>query len=148
MNNRIRLEFPSIAENVALARLVISSLASQMDFTLSDIEELKVAVSEAVSNSIIHGYSNQPSGQIILEAWQEEDSLVINVIDMGRGIVDIQKAMEPAYSTEPDRMGLGFVFMKSFMDDLTVDSQPDKGTVVRLIKKTGDKTLQLNASRN
>lgn len=148
MNNRIKLEFSSMAENVALARLVVASIASQMEFTLSDIEELKVAVSEAVSNSIIHGYNNQTSGQIILDAWQEGNSLVINVIDNGRGIADIAKAMEPAFSTDPDRMGLGFVFMKSFMDDLQVSSKLDQGTSVKLVKRLGDKSVELNTSQN
>lgn len=148
MNNRIKLEFSSMAENVALARLVVASIASQMEFTLSDIEELKVAVSEAVSNSIIHGYNNQTSGQIILDAWQEGNSLVINVIDHGRGIADIAKAMEPSFSTDPDRMGLGFVFMKSFMDDLQVSSKLDQGTSVKLIKRLGDKSVELNISQN
>lgn len=148
MVNKIRLEFTSFAENVALARLVVASLASQMNFTLSDIEELKVAVSEAVSNSIIHGYANKPSGLIHLDAVQEGDTLVLSITDSGKGIADIEKAMEPAYSTEPDRMGLGFVFMQSFMDDLRVESQPGKGTTVILTKKTNNAADQLNTSSN
>ncbi len=148
MENKIRLEFTGIGENVALARLVIASLAGQLNFTLSDIEELKVAVSEAVSNSIIHAYSAVPSGIVILEAWQDTDSLVIRISDMGKGIADIQKAMEPAYSTEPDRMGLGFVFMQSFMDDLQVDSEPGKGTTVTLVKKISSDAGTFNSSQN
>ena len=148
MENKIRLEFTGIGENVALARLVVASLAGQLNFTLSDIEELKVAVSEAVSNSIIHGYNAVPSGIVILEAWSDIDSLVIKIVDMGKGIADIQKAMEPAYSTEPDRMGLGFVFMQSFMDDLQVDSEPGKGTTVTLVKKISTDAGRLNSSQN
>jgi len=147
-NNTIKLEFRSLAENVALARLVVASLASQMNFTLSDIEELKVVVSEAVSNSIIHGYDGQPSGMILLEAASEGDVLELRVTDSGKGIADIQKAMEPAYSTDPERMGLGFVFMQSFMDELRVESQPGEGTCVILSKKPDSKDNLHNTSSN
>lgn len=148
MPNKIKLEFSSLPDNVALARLVVASIASQLDFTLNDVEELKVAVSEAVSNSIIHGYDNRPDGQIVVEAWHDNRNLTITVIDQGKGIADILRAMEPAYSTKPERMGLGFVFMKSFMDDLQVSSQLGQGTSVTLIKKTALGQAQLKTSQN
>lgn len=148
MYNRIKIEFSSLPDNVALARLVIASLASQMEFTLSDVEELKVAVSEAVSNSIIHGYDNRPDGLVVLEARQHADYITIAVTDKGKGIEDIHKAMEPAFSTKPERMGLGFVFMKSFMDDLEVNSQLGQGTTVTLTKKIDCKQAQLKTSQN
>ncbi len=148
MHNRIKVEFSSLADNVALARLVIASLAGQMDFTLSDVEELKVAVSEAVSNSIIHGYDNRPDGVVVLEAWQNDDQITISVIDKGKGIEDIGRALQPAFSTKPGRMGLGFVFMKSFMDDLEVNSQLGQGTVVTLRKKVDRKQAQLQTFQN
>ncbi len=138
MHNRVKLEFNSLPENLALARLVVASVASQTNFTLDDVEELKVAVSEAVSNSIIHGYGNCPDGLITLEVWQDNAKLVIVVSDQGKGIADIALAMQPAFSTEPDRMGLGFVFMQSFMDDLHVESEPAKGTAVKLVKLLAD----------
>jgi len=124
-DNYVRLEFKSLPENVALARVLISSLVAQVDTTLNDLEEIKVAVSEAVSNCIIHGYKEQNNGIIIIE-------------DKGIGIEDIEQAMTPAYSTNPERMGLGFVFMKSFMDEVQVESEVGQGTKVVLEKKLVD----------
>jgi stage II sporulation protein AB (anti-sigma F factor) len=148
VDNKIKLEFSSLPDNVALARLVIAALAGQMEFTLSDVEELKVAVSEAVSNCIIHGYDNRPDGSIVLEAWKNLDRIKISVTDQGKGIEDIGKAMEPAFSTKPERMGLGFVFMQSFMDDLEVNSKLGQGTMVTLTKKIDSSQAQLKTSQN
>jgi stage II sporulation protein AB (anti-sigma F factor) len=127
------LEFPSLAENVALARTSVSSFAAQLNCTLEDIEEIKLVVSEAVSNCIIHGYENRGDGKIIVECSINDDrSLEINIIDYGRGIDNLEQAMQPAYSSVPTRMGLGFTFMKSFMDEMGVTSRPHEGTSVRL----------------
>ncbi|MGI6225243.1 MAG: anti-sigma F factor [Peptococcales bacterium] len=136
--NYIRLEFSSLPENVALARVVISSLAAQLDTTLNDLEEIKVAVSEAVSNAIIHGYQNKSSGLVTIEANIQKGLLVVTVEDAGIGIPDIEQAMAPTFSTDPERMGLGFVFMKSFMDNVNVISTVGKGTKVILQKKLLD----------
>jgi len=133
--NYIHLEFSSLPENVALARVMIASLAAQLDTTLNDLEEIKVAVSEAVSNAIIHGYQNKPTGIVSIEAKIINGLLEIIIEDCGIGIEDIEQAMTPAFSTDPDRMGLGFVFMKSFMDDVNVFSDIGKGTKVVLQKK-------------
>lgn len=138
IQNFIRLEFTSIPENVALARVLIASLAAQLDTTLNDLEEIKVAVSEAVSNAIIHGYQNKSSGIVTIEANITKGMLEISVEDRGIGIVDIEQAMTPTFSTDPDRMGLGFVFMKSFMDNVDVASSVGKGTKVTLQKKIID----------
>ena len=132
--NYIRLEFFSLPENVALARVLIASLVAQLDITLNDLEEIKVAVSEAVSNAIIHGYQNKTDGLVIVEAKIKGGMLEIIINDSGIGIEDIEKAMAPTYSTDPDRMGLGFVFMKSFMDNVQVFSEVNKGTKVILQK--------------
>lgn len=148
MNNKIRLEFPSLSENIALSRLVVASLAGQTDFTLSEIEELKVAVSEAVTNSIVHGYSGQPTGLIVLEVVQKQAELTITIQDFGRGIADLTLALQPAFSTEPGRMGLGFTFMKSFMDDVAVNSELNQGTTVRLQKIAVAHKGKLNCSAN
>lgn len=148
MNNCVKLEFYSLPKNVALARLVVASVAGQNDFTLNDIEELKVAVSEAVSNSIIHGYNNQPDGLIKLSVEQTDKRLLVIISDHGKGIENIQEAMQPAFSSEPDRMGLGFVFMQSFMDDLCVESTPGQGTTVSLTKNLPDTAVKLNTSQN
>jgi stage II sporulation protein AB (anti-sigma F factor) len=133
--NHLELTFSSLAENVGIARMLIASIGAQLDFSLNDIEELKVAVSEAVSNSIIHGYRNNPNELVYLEIDTDQESLRIIVRDEGCGIVDVEQAMQPAYSTDPERMGLGFVFMQSFMDNLEVESTVDKGTTVTMIKQ-------------
>ena len=105
--NRVRIEFDSLPENVALARVVVASFAAQSDITISELEEIKVATSEAVSNAIIHGYKNQKDGKVTLVLRRELDVLTMTVEDYGVGIADIEKALEPAYSSDPDRMGLG-----------------------------------------
>lgn len=132
--NSVKLSFLSIPENVALARGVMASFSTQLDLTVSDLEELKVAISEAVSNAIIHGYQNMGDQIVELDAILYKDRLEISVIDTGVGIRDVNEAMKPAFSTVSDRMGLGFAFMQSFMDDLQVSSEPNKGTRVTMIK--------------
>ncbi|MGI6144155.1 MAG: anti-sigma F factor [Clostridia bacterium] len=135
VNNKIKLEFMSIGENVALARITVAALVSQLEITLNDLEEIKVAVSEAVSNAIIHGYQNKPDGIVTLSASLKGHTLILEIEDHGVGIADIQKAMEPAFSTDPERTGLGFVFMQSFMDEVKVFSQVGSGTKVILTKQ-------------
>lgn len=135
IKNQIKLDFLSRPENVALCRITVAALASQQEVTLNDLEEIKVATSEAVSNSIIHGYQNQTNGTVIVIGTLYEDVLQIEIIDEGVGIADIKEAMQPAFSTDPERMGLGFVFMQSFMDEVEVESEVNQGTRVKLIKK-------------
>ncbi|HVJ48398.1 anti-sigma F factor [Desulfitobacterium sp.] len=132
--NKLALTFSSIAENVSIARMLIASIAAQLDLSLNDIEELKVVVSEAVSNAIIHGYQNDPNKLVILEIEYDTEALQISVRDQGCGIPDVEQAMQPAYSTDPERMGLGFVFMQSFMDELNVDSVVNQGTTITMVK--------------
>lgn len=135
MQNHVRLGFLSVADNVGLARLAVACLAGQAQFSLNDLEEVKVAVSEAVSNAIIHGYQNRTDGWVELEAWLDAGDLVIAVEDHGVGIEDIALARQPAFSSDPERMGLGFVFMETFMDSLDVVSQPGQGTRVEMRKR-------------
>lgn len=132
--NRMSIEFSSLPENVAFARVSVAAFASQLDVTLNDLEELKVAVSEAVTNSIIHGYKNKKDRMIRVDVTLYKEGLEILVVDSGVGIKDIKKALTPAYSTVPDRMGLGFAFMQSFTDNLEVDSTPGQGTRVKMFK--------------
>jgi len=133
--NQMKVEFLSIPANVAFARVAVASFASQLDYTLSDMEEIKVAVSEAVSNAIIHGYENASDKFVRVVASLTKNALQISVEDDGRGIEDIKQALQPAFSTNPERMGLGFVFMQSFMDSFQVDSAPGCGTRVKMVKK-------------
>jgi len=133
--NQVILEFLSNPANVAFARVAVAAFASQLDYTLADLDEIKVAVSEAVGNSIIHGYENEAGKMVRITASLIDDRLEVAVEDDGKGIVDIDQAMQPAFSSDPERMGLGFVFMQSFMDTLQVVSAPGRGTRVLMTKK-------------
>jgi stage II sporulation protein AB (anti-sigma F factor) len=146
VNNSIKLEFPSKGENVALARITIAALVSQLELTLNDLEEIKVAVSEAVSNAVIHGYGNKPDGLITVIGILQNEKIIIEIIDQGIGINDIEKAMEPAFSTDPERTGLGFVFMQSFMDEVKVESQENHGTRVILSKQLNSENKKFAVS--
>ncbi|MFZ3170788.1 MAG: anti-sigma F factor [Carboxydocellales bacterium] len=135
VNNQMSFQLMSLPENVAVARVTVAALAAQLNFTLSELDEIKVAVSEAVSNAIIHGYDNNPkySVQVVIKLY--EHALEIVVEDKGKGIEDIEQALQPAFSSDPERMGLGFVFMQSFMNDFRVKSEVGKGTQVIMVKK-------------
>jgi len=140
LKNRGRLEFAAANENAALARMVVSAFITnsadeKLDLTVSQLEEIKVAVSEAVSNAIIHGYSGDRTKTVALNLWHYEEALVMEIQDKGIGIADIDQAMVPSFSTKEDRMGLGFAFMSSFMDRVEVESEPGHGTMVRLMKR-------------
>ncbi|MDA8064231.1 MAG: anti-sigma F factor [Thermaerobacter sp.] len=130
----MRLELASRAENVGVARVAVAAFAGPLGFTLGELEEIKVAVSEAVSNAVLHGYLGA-EGTVRIEAEAAEGALELVVEDQGRGIEDVAQARRPAFSTDPERMGLGFVFMESFSDSLEVSSSPGQGTRVRMRKR-------------
>ena len=135
--NTMKCEFPSLSRNEALARSLISSFLIQLDPTVSELADIKCAVSEAVTNCIVHGYRNTV-GNIILSVSSYGDRTVkIEIKDRGCGIENIDKAMEPLYTTDPDgeRSGMGFTVMESFCDRVRVISKKGKGTKVTLIKK-------------
>jgi stage II sporulation protein AB (anti-sigma F factor) len=132
--NHLSLEFPSLPQNIALARVAVASFAAQDDLNLNDIEEIKVAVSEAVSNCIIHGYQHSPEGIISIKVTRFEDDLEVIIEDNGQGMGDLEVNIGHSLSSDPERMGLGFVFMKSFMDSVEVISKQGKGTKVILCK--------------
>lgn len=137
-SNRMYIEFDSKSENEAFARVVAASFLTRLDPTLEEIEDVKTAVSEAVTNCIIHGYEGN-SGTISMECLLEECEVTIIIKDKGVGIKDIEKAKEPLYTTKPDeeRSGMGFSFMEIFMDSLDVSSEVSKGTTVTMRKKIG-----------
>jgi stage II sporulation protein AB (anti-sigma F factor) len=139
LNNYIKLEFPSLPPNVGLARLVVATFASQLEFTLAEIEEIRVAVSEAVSNCVVHAYS-EITGAVVLSLAIEDGGLTIQITDYGKGIVDIEQAKQATFSTEPEHMGLGLVFMESFMDEMELKSRPQEGTTV-IMKKRPERGL-------
>lgn len=133
--NEMRLEFPSKSSNEAFARVAVAAFASQLDPTLEEIADIKTAVSEAVTNSIIHGYEGK-KGYIKIFAGIKGNTIEIEVIDEGKGIEDVELARQPLYTSKPEleRSGLGFTIMENFMDDLEVESTPGKGTRVRMKK--------------
>lgn len=135
MDNRFRLEILSRPENVGLARVAVSAFAAQLDPTVEELEEVKGAVSEAVSNAIVHGYQGRPDGVVVVEAFLNGDTLEVHVEDRGKGIEDVARALEPEYTTDPQRLGLGFNFMRFWMDEVEVESRPGEGTRVIMRKK-------------
>ena len=138
-NNQMLVEFDSISKNESFARVVVAAFVSRLNPTLEEIADIKTAVSEAVTNSIIHGYENG-DGRIRIETHIVEDTVTVIVTDYGVGIPDVEKAMEPLFTTAGgERAGLGFAVMESFMDKVRVKSAPDKGTTVVLEKKVRGK---------
>ena len=134
------MKMDSISKNEEFARVVVAVFATRLDPTLEELEDIKTAVSEAVTNAVIHGYQNG-DGIVTLEASVEEDILTVTVSDDGVGIADVEKAMEPMYTTLPsERSGMGFSFMEAFMDQLEVISAIGKGTSVTMRKKIGRRT--------
>lgn len=135
--NEMRITFPSLPENESFARVVVAAFAVQLSPTLSEIADIKTAVSEAVTNAIVHGYDNGIGPVSIRASITPFGLLSVEVQDSGKGIADVQQAMEPFYTTLPEqeRSGMGFAVMQTFMDDLEVESTPGKGTLVRMRKK-------------
>lgn len=155
MKNEMELLFDAVSDNEGFARVAVSAFVANANPTLEELADIKTAVSEAVTNSIIHGYENlygyggakgQPAdrshvnpGKVRVRCLLEGDMLHIQITDNGKGIDNVEQAMEPLFTTKPEleRSGMGFAFMEAFMDDLEVESEPGKGTTVRMTKKLG-----------
>lgn len=138
MKQEMKLEFDSIPSNESFARVVVAAFLTRLNPTMEEVADIKTAISEAVTNAIIHGYRNEVH-KIVIAAAVENDLLTVSVQDFGVGIEDIGKAMEPLYTTRRDleRSGMGFVFMEAFMDTIKVESKPGEGTKVTMTKKIG-----------
>ncbi|MBD5097397.1 MAG: anti-sigma F factor [Lachnospiraceae bacterium] len=140
MNNtsEMMVEFSGEAQNESFARMVVAAFITRTNPTLEEVSDIKTAVSEAVTNSIIHGYEKS-SGLISIRTRVDGRMVYIEVKDNGKGIEDIKKAMEPLYTSKPqeDRSGMGFSFMEAFMDGLTVESEYGVGTIVKMWKEIG-----------
>ena len=134
----LRIELESLSKNEEFARVAVAMFMSRMDPTIEEIDDVKTAVSEAVSNGIIHGYQGK-EGIIYIEVTIEDRELTVVVKDSGTGIPDIKKAMEPMYTTDAtgERSGMGFSFMEAFMDQVEVWSVPGVGTRVTMKKQIG-----------
>ena len=138
MHNRMEVRFLSRAQNEAFARVSIAAFAVQLNPTLPEMADIKTAVSEAVTNAIVHGYRGREDGEVVLAAAYGDDRMLnVTVQDMGCGIRDIAAAMQPFYSTGDgaERSGMGFCVMQTFMDAVEVDSTPGEGTTVLLRKR-------------
>jgi stage II sporulation protein AB (anti-sigma F factor) len=133
--NEIKVEFSSISSNESFARIVAAALVSQIDPTIEELADVKTAVSEAVTNSIIHGYENK-EGIVYMNCKLYKDAIEISITDHGNGIENIELARQPLFTSKPDmeRSGMGFTVMETFMDKLEVFSEYGKGTTVTMFK--------------
>lgn len=136
MKNTMKVEFDSISANEAFARVTVAAFMSRMNPSIEEVADVKTAVSEAVTNAIIHGYEGEVH-TITIFGQIEEETLELRITDQGVGIPDIEKAMEPLYTSRPEleRSGMGFLFMEAFMDEVQVQSSPGEGTTVLMKKK-------------
>lgn len=149
MNNEMLLEFDALSSNEGFARVAVAAFVSSLNPTLEEVADIKTAVSEAVTNAIIHGYenisvngkneNNKNHEKVIIHCIIKGDVLSVEIRDMGKGIENIEQAMEPLFTTKPEleRSGMGFAFMEAFMDDLEVESAPGEGTRIVMKKKIG-----------
>lgn len=135
VSNEMKLEFDSISDNEGFARVTVAAFLTQLNPTLEEVSDVKTAVSEAVTNAIIHGYENRIE-KIHISCQITDNVFYIEIKDFGKGIENISQAMEPLFTTKPDeeRSGMGFAFMEAFMDELEVVSEPSKGTTVKMKK--------------
>lgn len=139
INNHMELSFDAVSVNEAFSRTAVAMFMAQLDPTLEQIDDVKTAVSEAVTNAIIHGYNeDEPEKQVKMKCMYDENRiLTIKIIDEGIGIKNIDKAMQPLYTSKPqmERSGMGFSFMQAFMDSLVVESECGRGTTFTMTKK-------------
>ena len=136
MSNILEVKFSAKSENESLSRVIVASFAAKLDPTLDEISDIKTAVSEAVTNAIIHGYDEDESKFVYLRCEMKDRTIKVVVEDRGNGIEDIEQAMQPMYTSKPEleRSGMGFSFMESFMDNLEVASIKGEGTKVVMTK--------------
>ena len=136
--NEMELVFDSISVNEGFARVAVAAFMTQLNPTLEEVADVKTAVSEAVTNAIIHGYEKEVE-KIRIHCHLKEQVIYIEVQDYGKGIENVKQAMEPMYTSKPEleRSGMGFSFMEAFMDEISVESEPGKGTLVKMQRKIG-----------
>ena len=146
--NKMQLEILSKSSNEAFARITVAAFAAQLDPTIEELSDIKTSESEAVTNSIIHGYENK-DGIIRISAYIFEDIVRIEIADQGKGIEDIKIAKQPLYTTKPEleRSGMGFTIMDNFMDSLKVESVVGMGTKVTMEKKINNKNTNENLNQ-
>ena len=148
IENEMELQFISKSTNEAFARITVAAFASQLDPTIEELADIKTAVSEAVTNCIIHAYDNK-QGIIKINAKLHENEIIINISDNGKGIENIDVAKEPLYTTKPnlERSGMGFTIMESFMDSMKIESIVGLGTKITLVKSIKKVEIQEDESQ-
>ncbi|WP_428908991.1 anti-sigma F factor [Niallia sp. Krafla_26] len=146
MKNEMKLQFSALSQNESFARVTVAAFISQLDPTMDELTEIKTVVSEAVTNAIIHGYNSDPNGIVYISVSLENGFVELTVKDEGIGILDVEEARQPLFTTKPEleRSGMGFTIMENFMDDIEVQSQPGKGTEIRLRKHLSPSKMLCN----
>lgn len=146
VNNKFSLAFSAQSCNEGFARMVVASFVAQLDPTLEELEDLKTAVSEAVTNCIIHGYNSDSSKLVHMNGTVEDGKITIEIIDHGAGIEDTELARTPLFTTRPDeeRSGMGFTIMENFMDQFEVSSTLGGGTTITMMKRIASKKALFN----
>jgi len=146
MKNEMNLQFSALSQNESFARVTVAAFIAQLDPNMDELTEIKTVVSEAVTNAIIHGYENDPNGVVYIQVIIEDSLIDLTIKDVGLGIVDVEEARQPLFTTKPDleRSGMGFTIMENFMDEVEVHSQPGRGTEVRLRKHLQNRKMLCN----
>lgn len=147
IKNKMKLEFKALGINEGFARSTAAAFCFSENPSIEDLNDIKTAVSEAVTNAIVHGYEKDENGIIVLEAILYEGEVEIIISDRGKGISNLSEAMQPFYTSKPDdeRSGMGFTVMQTFMNELSVKSEPGEGTEVTMFKKFNLETEETNA---
>ncbi|MGN7400605.1 anti-sigma F factor [Cytobacillus praedii] len=146
MKNEMQIKFSALSQNESFARVTVAAFISQLDPTMDELTEIKTVVSEAVTNSIIHGYEQDPNGLVYITVKIEDGFIDMSILDEGMGIMDVEEARQPLYTTKPEleRSGMGFTIMENFMDEIEIQSQPGKGTEIRLRKHLSNSKMLCN----
>lgn len=146
MKNEMQLQFSALSQNESFARVTVAAFIAQLDPTMDELTEIKTVVSEAVTNSIIHGYENDPNGIVFITVSIEDGLIDLAIKDVGLGIQDVEEARQPLFTTKPEleRSGMGFTIMENFMDEIEVNSEPGKGTEIRLRKHLSKSKMLCN----
>jgi len=140
------LQFSALSQNESFARVTVAAFIAQLDPTMDELTEIKTVVSEAVTNAIIHGYENDPNGVVYIHVSVEDSLIDMTIKDVGLGIVDVEEARQPLFTTKPDleRSGMGFTIMENFMDEVEIRTQPGRGTEVKLRKHLNSSKMLCN----
>jgi stage II sporulation protein AB (anti-sigma F factor) len=146
VKNEMNLQFSALSQNESFARVTVAAFIAQLDPNMDELTEIKTVVSEAVTNAIIHGYENDPNGIVYIQVIIEDSLIDLTIKDVGLGIVDVEEARQPLFTTKPDleRSGMGFTIMENFMDEVEVRTQPGRGTEVRLRKHLQNRKMLCN----